>query len=82
MLAPFVFSSIQPYPPVAIAVLFYLKFVWGSAPPPLSGAQGTTPSLLVSFFFFFSCVFLIQFLGFGFFPFFPWAGVSLSRELC
>jgi hypothetical protein len=33
---PFVFSSIQPYPPVAIAVFFNLKFVWGGAPPPLS----------------------------------------------
>jgi hypothetical protein len=38
MHAPFVFSSIQPYPPVAIAVFFYyLEFVWGGAPPPLSG---------------------------------------------
>jgi hypothetical protein len=37
MLAPFVFSSIQPYLPVAIAVLFYLEFVWGCAPPPFSG---------------------------------------------
>jgi hypothetical protein len=36
MHAPFVFSSIQPYPPVAIAVFFYLEFMWGGAPPPLS----------------------------------------------
>jgi hypothetical protein len=36
MHAHFVFSSIQFYPPVAIAVLFYLQFTWGSAPFPLS----------------------------------------------
>jgi hypothetical protein len=36
MLAPFIFSSIQPYPPVAIAVLFCLEFTWSCAPPPLS----------------------------------------------
>jgi hypothetical protein len=37
MHAPFVFSSIQPYPSVAIIVLFfYLEFMWGGAPPPLS----------------------------------------------
>jgi hypothetical protein len=34
---PFVFSSVQPYLPVAIAVLFYLEFMWGGSPPPLSG---------------------------------------------
>jgi hypothetical protein len=34
--APFVFSSIQSYPPFAIAVFFYLEFTWGGAPPPLS----------------------------------------------
>jgi hypothetical protein len=96
---PFVFSSIQPYSPVAIAVLFYfqfgsggapppfsggvchtlatvgclllskhtegggatptfsdwlvyLQFIWGSAPPLLSRAQGTLPSLLCVFFFY------------------------------
>jgi hypothetical protein len=37
MHAPFVFSSIQAYLPVAIAVHFYLEFEWGSALPPLSG---------------------------------------------
>jgi hypothetical protein len=37
MNVPFVFSSVYPYLPVAIAVLFYLEFVWGDAPPPLSG---------------------------------------------
>jgi hypothetical protein len=31
--APFVFSSIQLYLPVAITVLFYLELVWGSTPP-------------------------------------------------
>jgi hypothetical protein len=36
MHAPFVFSSIQPYLPVAIAVLFYLEFAWGGAPPLVS----------------------------------------------
>jgi hypothetical protein len=35
MYAPFVFSSIQSYPPFAIPVLFYLEFMWGGAPPPL-----------------------------------------------
>jgi hypothetical protein len=35
--APFLFSSVWPYQPVAIAVLVYLQFTWGSAPPPLSG---------------------------------------------
>jgi hypothetical protein len=29
--------SIQSYPPVAIAILFYLEFTWGGPPPPLSG---------------------------------------------
>jgi hypothetical protein len=33
---PFVFSSIHPYQPFAIAVLF-LELAWGGAPPPLSG---------------------------------------------
>jgi hypothetical protein len=33
--APFVFSSIQPYLPAAIAVLFYLEFSWGCASPRL-----------------------------------------------
>jgi hypothetical protein len=40
--APFLFSSIQPYLPVAIAVFFYyyyLEFGWGGAPPPLSGGM-------------------------------------------
>jgi hypothetical protein len=37
MHVPFVFSSIQPYPLVANAVLFYLEFAWGSAPPPVPG---------------------------------------------
>jgi hypothetical protein len=36
MHAPFVFSSIQSYPPVAIAVLFYFEFAWGGAAPSLS----------------------------------------------
>jgi hypothetical protein len=31
MHTPFVFSSIQPYPPVALAVFFYLEFAWGCA---------------------------------------------------
>jgi hypothetical protein len=34
--APFIFSSIQPYPPVAIAVFLNLEFTWGGAPPSLS----------------------------------------------
>jgi hypothetical protein len=37
------------------------------------------PALFATCLFFFSCLFIIQF---GFFPFFPWAGVSLSRGLC
>jgi hypothetical protein len=32
-LAPFLFSNVWPYQPVAIAVLVYLQFVWGSALP-------------------------------------------------
>jgi hypothetical protein len=36
MHGPFVFSCILRYPSAAIAVLFYLQFVWGCAPPPLS----------------------------------------------
>jgi hypothetical protein len=36
MSAPFLFSSVGPYQPVAIADLVYLQFMWGSAPPPLS----------------------------------------------
>jgi hypothetical protein len=43
MHAPFVFSSVQPYPPVAIAVLFQLEFSYGCPPPPLSG--GACPTL-------------------------------------
>jgi hypothetical protein len=39
--------------------LVYLQLVWGSAPSPLSRAQGTPPSLLL--FFFSSCLFIIQF---------------------
>jgi hypothetical protein len=37
MHAPFIFFSIQAYLLVAIAVIFYLEFAWGCAPPPLSG---------------------------------------------
>jgi hypothetical protein len=37
MPASFVFSSVWSYQPVAIAVLVYLQFAWGSAPAPLSG---------------------------------------------
>jgi hypothetical protein len=37
MPAPFLFSSVWPYQPAAIAVLVYLQFTWGSASPPLSG---------------------------------------------
>jgi hypothetical protein len=65
MLAPFVFSSIQPYTPVAIAVPFYLQFAWGSAPPPLSGAQGTLPSLLLVFVFFSAACLLFSFFSPG-----------------
>jgi hypothetical protein len=43
--APFVFSSIQPYPPVAIAVFFYLQFSWRSAPLPSCGAFSRHPLL-------------------------------------
>jgi hypothetical protein len=98
--APFVFSSIQPYPPVAIATLwwsflhnshcyklpplqgcwagaaaptlsdwlFYLQFTWRSAPPPLSRAQSSLPSLLCVFFFPAACLlfsFLVYFSPLG-----------------
>jgi hypothetical protein len=32
--APFLFSSVWPYQPVAIAVLVYLQFTWGKRPSP------------------------------------------------
>jgi hypothetical protein len=51
--------------------LVYLQFTWGSAPSPLSGSQGILPSLLHVFFFFSSCLFIIQFV---FFLFPPWVG--------
>jgi hypothetical protein len=40
-------------------LLHYLQFAWGSAPPPLSRAQGAPPFLLRACFFF-SCLFIIQ----------------------
>jgi hypothetical protein len=44
-------------------------------PSPLSGAQGALPSLL--------CVFFVVIAYYsGFFFFFPWVGVGLSRGLC
>jgi hypothetical protein len=49
MYAPFVFSSIQPYPPVAIAVFFYFQFAWGIAPPPLSGGMCHTSAVIGAF---------------------------------
>jgi hypothetical protein len=57
--------------------LVYLQCVWGSA-PPLSGAHGTTPSLLCVFFFPAACLLFSLFS----FNFFPWVGVRLSRGLC
>jgi hypothetical protein len=39
MFAPFVFSCIHPYLPVAVAVLFYSEFMWGCAPSPLSSGS-------------------------------------------
>jgi hypothetical protein len=45
-------------------------------PSPLSGAQCACPFCYV---FLFSCLFIIQFV---FFLFFPWVGVGLSRGLC
>jgi hypothetical protein len=52
MHAPFVCSSIQPYSPVAIEVLFYLVFIWGGASPPLCGGAchtlGAVRRLLLS----------------------------------
>jgi hypothetical protein len=52
MHAPFVCSSIQPYSPVAIEVLFYLVFMWGGASPPLCGGAchtlGAVRRLLLS----------------------------------
>jgi hypothetical protein len=53
--------------PAFFGWLVYLQFAWGSAPSPLSGAQGTPPSLL-GVFFFFQLFFIIQFVFFSFFP--------------
>jgi hypothetical protein len=39
---PFFFSNIQPYPPLAITVLFYLELSWGSAPLPSSLVELST----------------------------------------
>jgi hypothetical protein len=58
MPVPFLFSCVWPYQTAAIAVLVYLQFTWGSAPPPYSGAPGAPPSLLHVLFF--SCLFIIQ----------------------
>jgi hypothetical protein len=59
----------------------------GRAPPPLSGAQDTRPLCYVSLFsFFFSCLFIIQFIFFSFFP--AWGSVcpggyaDLPRVVC
>jgi hypothetical protein len=57
--------------PAFSAQLVYLQFAWGIAPYPLSGAWGAQPSLL-HVFFFFSCLFIIQFVFFSFFS--PWVG--------
>jgi hypothetical protein len=52
MPAPFLYSSVWPYQPVAIALLVYIQLTWGSAPPSLSRivcltsvAVGAFPSL-------------------------------------
>jgi hypothetical protein len=49
MYAPFVFFSIQPYPPVAIAVFFYLEFEW-EVPFPHSLVERATLQLLLEAF--------------------------------
>jgi hypothetical protein len=54
--------------------LVYLQFTWGNAPPPLSGAQGTLPSLLCVFFFF-SAACLLFSLVFSSFVFSGWGSV-------
>jgi hypothetical protein len=120
MHAPFIFFSIQAYLLVAIAVIFYLEFAWGCAPPPLSGGTchtlaavgslllskhigGGAPLLpsLASLFIYSSCegvplphsqelrvphplclFFSAAYYSVWFFLFFPWVGISLSRELC
>jgi hypothetical protein len=49
-LAPSVFSSIEPYLPVAIAVFFYyLEYLWGGAAPPLSSGTCHTLATATSF---------------------------------
>jgi hypothetical protein len=66
MHAPFVFSSIQPYPPVAISVLFYLEFLSGGVCHTLAalghlllskytGGGGATLPSPVSLFIYSSC---------------------------
>jgi hypothetical protein len=49
--APFVFSSIQPYLLIAIAVLFYLEFTW-EVPLPHSLVKRATRQLLLQAFLF------------------------------
>jgi hypothetical protein len=46
--APFVFSSIHSYQPVAIAVFFYLQFMWRGALLPLSGGVCLTSASVTS----------------------------------
>jgi hypothetical protein len=57
--------------------LVYLQFAWGIAPPPLSGAWGTPPSLLHVFFFFIQ---LLVYYSVCFFPFFSPLGEGQSVQ--
>jgi hypothetical protein len=56
--------------------LVYLQFEWGVPLPHSPELRVPRPLCYMSFFF--SCLFIIQFVFF----FFPWVGVGLSRGLC
>jgi hypothetical protein len=63
-LSPFQGCWVGAATPAFSSWLVYLWFVWGIAPPSLSGAQGAPPSLLRVSFLFSSCLFIIQFVFF------------------
>jgi hypothetical protein len=72
--------------PAFSSPLVYLQFVWGGAPPPLSGAQGAPPSLLCVLFFqlliYYSvCFFLFSLVGVSLFWGLCWFGPGYRMPL-